>query len=160
MSTLTCDPTAAPARPLRVARPEPQRVARPEPQRLALVTDEVLARRASWVVPPELVAAPTPPVVAPRPAPVRLTRRGRVVVLLAGLVATLVLALVWSSGSAATEQPAHTRMVVVQPGQTLWSIASRVTHGRDTGAMVDRIVALNGLDSGVIDLGQRLRVPA
>jgi len=44
---------------------------------------------------------------------------------------------------------------VVQPGDTLWSIAARVAPGRDVRAEVDRLAALNGSSS--VQAGQRLR---
>ncbi len=53
-----------------------------------------------------------------------------------------------------------TTVVVVEPGDTLWGIASRTTErGQDVRAMVARIRTLNGLDQAVIHPGQRLLVP-
>jgi LysM domain len=48
--------------------------------------------------------------------------------------------------------------VVVQPGDTLWSIAAEVAPGTDVRVTVDRLVALNG--SSPIVAGQELVVPS
>lgn len=93
---------------------------------------------------------------------VRLTRRGRLVVLLAALVAVLVLGVVWGGGSSATERPGTpepTLVVTVQPGETLYGIAATVTTDGDVAAMVERIQSLNALDSGMLAAGQRIKVP-
>jgi hypothetical protein len=91
---------------------------------------------------------------------VRLTRRGRFVLfalllLLTGLVAVLVAA---STGEAAAPaRPAPS--VVVQPGDTLWSIASRYAPGPDPFGTIERIRELNGLDGYTVHAGQRLQLP-
>jgi hypothetical protein len=98
---------------------------------------------------------------APRRAGVRLTRRGRLVLLalllmLTGAVAVLVAA---STGEAAAPAgPAAT--VVVQPGDTLWSIAARYAPGPDPFTTIERIRQLNGLDGYTVHAGQRLMLPA
>lgn len=105
-----------------------------------------------------------PPVVLPvrpvrRPAPVRLTRRGRalvVLVLLAILLAAgFALGRVSSSHAAVTT----TRTAVVQPGDTLWSIAARVSPDRDTRVVIDQIEAVNHLATASVQVGQRLVLP-
>ncbi len=69
--------------------------------------------------------------VAPaRRSTVRLTRRGRLVVLGLGLAATLGLGLYAASVSTASDHPEQTRVVTVQPGQTLWDISSRAPPPR------------------------------
>jgi hypothetical protein len=45
---------------------------------------------------------------------------------------------------------------VVQPGDTLWSVAKKVAPGHDVRATVDRLVSLNG--SAALRVGQRLRI--
>jgi LysM repeat protein len=50
--------------------------------------------------------------------------------------------------------------VVVQPGDTLWGIASAHYPGADPRERVDAIERLNGLDSPVIEAGETLRLPA
>lgn len=99
---------------------------------------------------------------APRPGQVRLTRRGRLVVLLGSLLLVLALGVMWGAGSVATERPGTpepTRVVQVTPGETLYGIAAEVTVDGDVAAMVERIQRLNALDSGMLEAGQRIRVP-
>jgi nucleoid-associated protein YgaU len=91
---------------------------------------------------------------------VRLTRRGVVVVALA--VALLAGVLVWlarlSAPQAATPRPA-VHVVVVQPGDTLWGIATRVAPGGDPQAEVERLMRRNHLtDPGQLRPGMQLRV--
>ncbi len=49
---------------------------------------------------------------------------------------------------------------VVQPGDTVWSIASGVAGGRDPREVVAAIEDANGIDVGVIVPGQSLVIPA
>jgi LysM repeat protein len=49
--------------------------------------------------------------------------------------------------------------VVVQPGDTLWSIAAERYPGADTRERVDAIERLNGLPSPVIVSGETLQLP-
>ena len=49
------------------------------------------------------------------------------------------------------------QLYIVQPGDTLWSIASSLTDG-DIGSFVDELIALNGAVS--VDVGQSLVLPA
>jgi LysM repeat protein len=91
---------------------------------------------------------------------VRLTRRGRFVLfalllLLTGLVAVLAAA---STGEAAAPAGPNAT-VVVQPGDTLWSIASRYAPGPDPFGTIERIRELNGLDGYTVHAGQRLQLP-
>jgi hypothetical protein len=98
-----------------------------------------------------------------RPAKPRLTRRGRL--LLLGLLVALTFAafsLCRVSGNAdtsgartATSYP----KVVVQPGDTLWSIARAAHPGQDPRGYVQRIVDLNGLPSSDVRTGQVLSLP-
>jgi LysM repeat protein len=50
--------------------------------------------------------------------------------------------------------------VVVQPGDTLWSIAAAHYPGDDVRVRVDDIERANGLQSPTIEAGQELRLPA
>jgi nucleoid-associated protein YgaU len=56
--------------------------------------------------------------------------------------------------------PAAAERVTVQPGDTLWDIASARYPDADTREKVFEIEQLNGLNSPSIQAGQRLRVPA
>jgi hypothetical protein len=97
-------------------------------------------------------------VVRARANSVRLTRRGRLVVFGVSLAATIGLGLVAATGSLADDQPEPTRVVTVQPGQTLWDIASGVSRG-DVRSTMAHLEAINHLDSTTLQVGQHLRVP-
>ena len=98
------------------------------------------------------------------PAPLRLTERGRRVVaslsiaiglcIAAGTVVTIEL-----RGADGGLQLAGASTVVVQSGDTLWSIARSVAPDEDPRAVVDAIVALNGLDSVDLMPGAELQLP-
>jgi hypothetical protein len=98
-----------------------------------------------------------------RPAPpLRLTARGRRLV--AGLsiatglgVAVLTVAVV--DGGSAGLQLAGDSSVVVRPGDTLWSIAADAAPERDVRAVVDAIMAVNGLEGVGLVPGQVLQLP-
>jgi hypothetical protein len=103
-----------------------------------------------------------------RPAPLRLTRRGQVVVgALAAVVASagLLLAGAASGGAQAANHGvagggyAGMHEIVVQPGQTLWSIATRVDPSGDPRLMVAEIMTANSMTSPTLDAGQLLWVP-
>jgi LysM repeat protein len=68
--------------------------------------------------------------------------------------ANLALALVVHGGT-----PAVYTEVVVQPGDTLWSIATEHYPSDDVRIRVDDIERLNGLHSPRIEAGQTLRLP-
>lgn len=102
------------------------------------------------------------PQSAAHAAPVRLTRRG--VFVLAVVVGALAMALLWAATSsarsdAATGAAARVRAVTVAPGDTLWSIASRVAPGRDPRAEVAALQHRNHLSGADLVPGQQLRVP-
>jgi nucleoid-associated protein YgaU len=94
---------------------------------------------------------------------VRLTRRGRLVVFvtfLAALGGGITMLGDPAASTHTTYHPAKHR-VVVQPGETLWDIAKRVSPGEDPRTVIDEIVDLNALSSaGEIRAGQPLYVPA
>ncbi|PJM80143.1 peptidoglycan-binding protein [Bifidobacterium scaligerum] len=49
---------------------------------------------------------------------------------------------------------------IVQPGETLWGYATRITPaGQDVSETVDELIALNDLDSGNLRVGQHIVVP-
>ena len=74
-------------------------------------------------------------------------------VLVAALAVMLALSRVaWGGEAAAT--------MVVQPGDTLWTIASERYPSDDTRARIDEIERLNNLSSPVIVVGETLRLPA
>ena len=93
---------------------------------------------------------------------VHLTPRGRVLVLL-GLVALLYAA--FALGRAASQAAAVTApspslsQTTVQPGETLWGFAQRVSPDRDPRRVVDELRRLNRLPSGGLQSGQQLLLP-
>ncbi len=94
----------------------------------------------------------------------RLTRRGRIVVVIAALLVAFAIGVfVTAAGSVATQQPGSpepTRIVQVGTGDTLWDIAAGLAADGDVRAVMEEIKQLNALDSGVLQAGQRLVVPA
>jgi hypothetical protein len=101
---------------------------------------------------------------------VRLTRRGRIVV--AALItacAVLVAALAWLAGTARAEaagsgSPASAvyhslRSVVVQPGESLWTIATQADPAGDPRAVMQEIIDINALHGTSVQPGQRLWLP-
>nr|MDT0657036.1 LysM peptidoglycan-binding domain-containing protein [Micromonospora sp. DSM 115978] len=102
--------------------------------------------------------------VTPIPGParagrLRLTRRGRLVVIV--LCALLVSAVVaWlAPASRAADPPGEAPTAVVQPGDTLWSVAERHRPSRDPFAMIREIRRLNGLGDSTVHPGQELTLP-
>ena len=93
----------------------------------------------------------------------RLTRRGR----LARTIVVLSLAVVMVSGFAATSgantagstsaEPSYS-IVVVAPGETLWSVAAAYASG-DVQGLINEIREVNNLKGYDLQAGQRLRVP-
>jgi hypothetical protein len=98
-------------------------------------------------------------VAHPGPSSVRLTRRGRLVIVGLGLAAALGFGAVAATSVMADSGPAPTRVVHVQPGQTLWDIASAASDGGDVRSTMAQLERLNHLDSGSLQVGQTLRVP-
>ena len=93
----------------------------------------------------------------------RLTRRGRVVslVVFVGLALTVLLTLGGFSAVASLDggTPVPVRVVTVQPGDTLYGIASDLAQPGEIRAMVHRIQELNSLPTSTITEGQKLAVP-
>jgi Tfp pilus assembly protein FimV len=94
------------------------------------------------------------------PRPVRLTRRGRALALLVLLAfaAALVVAAAAPGEAAGPARPLPT--AVVEPGDTLWSVAARHMPGRDRFRVIDEIRRLNGIHDYTVHPGQRLILPA
>jgi hypothetical protein len=93
---------------------------------------------------------------------VRLTRRGRAVVLFAGLVLVLLAGFFLGSVAVGTDEAGQgpaTEIVMVEPGQSLWSIASELTTDGDVRTTMREIERLNALDTVALSAGQKLRVP-
>jgi len=123
----------------------------------------VVPRRHRLPAPSSAARPVTAPVARPvAAAPVRLTRRGRLALTLVFLVALTVALTVFGATSAATGEagrPVPTRTVVVQPGDTLWVIASEVAAPGDVREMVHRIQELNAMAGPGLAVGQKVAVP-
>lgn len=101
--------------------------------------------------------------------PLRLTRRGRAVVavfavILATVVITLIAMAVAGGAQAANHGRAGAgyqgmRQIVVRPGQTLWTIASRAEPSADPRLVISQIMTANSLSTTVVQAGQLLWVP-
>ncbi len=74
------------------------------------------------------------------------------VVLVAGFVGI-------SGGSVTPPSSSATTVVQVEPGDTLWGLASRHAPQADTAAVVQRMVDRNGLEGSVVRPGESLIVP-
>ena len=87
-------------------------------------------------------------------------RRRTVAVVATALVAVLMSPL--AAGAVRRGEPsapAAQQVVVVQSGDTLWSIAQRVRPGDDPRQVVDEISATNGVQAGALTVGASLVVP-
>ncbi|RBY80630.1 hypothetical protein DQ238_08655 [Geodermatophilus sp. TF02-6] len=97
-------------------------------------------------------------------APLRLTRRGRrVLVVVAAAVAVGLVAAVRSLAAGGPDEDLRLvggDSVVVQPGDTVWSIAVEVAGGdEDVRAVVDAIEEVNHLDGALVVPGEVLELP-
>ena len=102
----------------------------------------------------------------PRPRPARrnqraVYRRRRVLAALVGLGLVLTIARAGSALGGLTlatpERLPHVQHVVVQPGDTLWSIARRAVPGHDVRPVVDAME--KALGTTTVVAGQTLSVP-
>jgi LysM domain len=108
--------------------------------------------------------------VLPGRGHVRLTRRGRIVVAAAlTALSLLVVMLAWMAVAARAQAAdgglppgavyRNLTSVVVHPGQSLWSIASRAEPTADPRLVMQQIIDLNALHGTSIEPGQHLWVP-
>jgi predicted Zn-dependent protease len=74
-------------------------------------------------------------------------------------LAVVGLAVLANLSSPASTVPQRTAVVRVEPGESLLQLAERVAPGSDPSAVVDRIMALNGLTGSALRAGQPLTVP-
>jgi Tfp pilus assembly protein FimV len=105
---------------------------------------------------------PTPGEAVPgRIGAVRLTRRGRALAraLAIGLVvAVFLLVAPGLARGVGPDRPAPRVTYVVEPGDTLWSIARQVAPGRDPRPVVDGLIKANDVRGG-LQAGQELSIP-
>jgi hypothetical protein len=105
-----------------------------------------------------------------QPGRLRLTRRGRRA--LAGFVVLVIVIsamLIWTGVAGGAQAPSPgaparsvyqgMAQIVVQPGQTLWSIAAAVDPSADPWTAVQQISDANALSGTQIQAGQLLWVP-
>jgi LysM repeat protein len=92
----------------------------------------------------------------------RLTRRGRLARTFVVLSLTVVMAAGFASQSGAGQVEASTapsyEIVVVAPGETLWSVAAAYASG-DVQGLVNEIREVNNLQGFDLQAGQKLRIP-
>ena len=86
--------------------------------------------------------------------------------IVAGITAALLLVTMLASGGAQTTNHGSARagyqgmhQVVVQPGQTLWSIAATAEPAADPRIVIGEIMTANALQGSDISTGQLLWVP-
>ena len=96
----------------------------------------------------------------------RLTRRGRLMLSSLSFISILVVSSYLLIGLTSTDANAsnsealnNSSLIVVAPGETLWTIASRVNPERDPRAVIEDIKALNVLEGVNLYAGQVLRIP-
>lgn len=98
----------------------------------------------------------------------RVRRRRRIAAALGSVAVAIVLSAPVAGAlgrhgetSSTKVQPARRweQVVVVQPGDTVWSIAEAAADGADPRALVDAIVTRNGIDVGAVVPGQSLVIP-
>ena len=91
-----------------------------------------------------------------------ITRRGRLARTCVVLSLTVVMAAGFASQSGAGQDQASTapsyEIIVVAPGETLWSVAAAYASG-DVQGLVSDIREANNLTGFDLQAGQRLRVP-
>jgi hypothetical protein len=94
----------------------------------------------------------------------RITRRGRALltVLIAGPVVIAAFAFAVNGGGAAAGMDSSSVVfehVTVQPGESLWQLASEIAPSSDPRDVVSELVQLNRLDRAEVHPGQSLAVP-
>lgn len=89
-------------------------------------------------------------------------RRRRLIALcmMVGLTGVLSGPVANAMGVGAAAEARSPRTYVVRPGDTLWSIATRLAPSTDPRLMVDAITSTNGLDPAVLVPGQELSIPS
>jgi len=92
------------------------------------------------------------------PSSLRITRRGRLVVVALALLVVLLPGAWRAMATAQVDRPGAVA-VTVQPGDTLWGIASSVDPGADPRALIAEIRDVNGLAQSGLTPGQVLQVP-
>ena len=98
------------------------------------------------------------------PSGIRLNRRGRlartfVVLSLAIVLGSVVSAKAGAGTDVAPQAAVSFITVTVAPGDTVWSLATRLADGSDVRSLVSEIISVNSLASVDVATGQKLRIP-
>ena len=97
--------------------------------------------------------------VCPTTGRLRLTRRGRVIALVIVLAAVYAAFGLGRASAGSESVPQHAHAVIVQPGDSLWSIAVRTMPKTDPRDAVARLKSLNHLSGSSVAVGERLQLP-
>ena len=94
----------------------------------------------------------------------RLNRRGRLARTFVVLSLAVVLASVFGLQAGANTAdtvgaPTPFIEVTAAPGDTLWSLATRMADGGDVRSLVDEIASVNSLATAELQAGQKVRIP-
>lgn len=93
----------------------------------------------------------------------RMTARGRAVLLVIVAIPVIVIALAFglsAGGATATGSSVPLSTVTVQPGQTLWQVATKVAPSADPRDVINDIMSVNRLATATIQPGEKLEIPA
>jgi hypothetical protein len=98
------------------------------------------------------------------PSGLRLNRRGRLARTFVVLSLAVVLASVFGLQAGANTAdtvgaPTPFIEVTAAPGDTLWSLATRMADGGDVRSLVDEIASVNSLATAELQAGQKVRIP-
>ena len=94
-----------------------------------------------------------------------LNRRGRLArtLVVLSLAIVMVATFAFSAGAGSTDSMASTPdsfvTVVVGPGESLWSLANRMSGDGDARSLIEEIMAVNSLATPDVQAGQSLRIP-
>ncbi|HEY4270147.1 MAG TPA: LysM peptidoglycan-binding domain-containing protein [Galbitalea sp.] len=93
----------------------------------------------------------------------RMTARGRAVLLVLVAIPVIAIALAFglsAGGATATGSSSPLSTVTVQPGQTLWQVATKVAPQSDPRDVINDIMSVNRLTTATIQPGEKLEIPA
>ncbi len=93
-----------------------------------------------------------------------LNRRGRlartlVVLSLAIVAASVAGGAAGASTSEKTQSSKQFITITVAPGETLWTLANRISGGAGVQSLISEIVEVNNLDSVDVAAGDQIRIP-
>ena len=110
-----------------------------------------------------LAVVPAPADTEGREPQIRLTRRGRLAMFLSTLLMLGVLGVILGSTTVATDEPGApvpAKMVVIEPGQTLWDLAAEANPNGNGQQTVADIMRLNSIESASgLQAGDTIAVP-